>query len=58
MICVGVDIDGKLIYRDIGDQVVINTNDIAELKETAGKGPQGDPGVGIKSVVIVEVTYA
>lgn len=54
MICVGVDIDGKLIYRDIGDQVVINTNDIGELKKTAGKGPQG---VGIKSVVIVEVTY-
>lgn len=58
MICVGVDIDGKLIYRDIGDQVVINTNDIAELKKTAGQGPQGEPGVGIKSVVIVEVTYA
>jgi len=58
MICVGVDIDGKLIYRDIGDQVVINTNDIAELKKTAGKGPKGDQGVGIKSVVIVEVTYA
>lgn len=44
--------------RSLGAQVKINTDDIAELqKQIPIPGPKGDPGVGIKSVVIVEVTY-
>lgn len=44
--------------RSLGAQVKINTDNIAELqKQIPIPGPKGDPGVGIKSVLIVEVTY-
>lgn len=42
--------------RSLGAQVKINTDNIAELQKQI-PGPKGEQGVGIKSVIIVEVTY-
>lgn len=43
---------------NLPQQVQKNTCDIAELqKQIPIPGPKGEQGVGIKSVIIVEVTY-